>query len=143
MKKNTIGAILCLFLIIPQRSAHTKKVQLKLPEKNTWIYLNRSGKLFSPEQHLKALEIYLKFTWKIQASLAELSLEPAWKTPETNAWTVQAKFLFQLFLPEFYLKFSSKKALKIQVKFKSKHLKNNFCLNCSGIFFTCFSGRFW
>ena len=97
---------------------HTKKSSGKVTWKNTWIYLNRSDKLFSPEQHLKAPEIYLKFTWKIQASLAELLPEHAWKTPEKNAWTVQAKILFQVFLPEFYLNFSGKNAWKIQVKFR-------------------------
>ena len=38
---------------------HTKKNSGKITWKNTWIYLNHSGKLFSPEQHLKSPEIYL------------------------------------------------------------------------------------
>ena len=73
------------------------KVQVNLSEKNTWIYLNRSGWLFPPELHLNLPEIYLKFTWKFQASMAEFLPELAWKSPEKYNWKVQVVFLVQVF----------------------------------------------
>ena len=53
-------------------------------------------------------EIYLKFTWKIQASLAEFLPEHIWKTTEKMSEQFRQIFRFQVFLPEFYIKFSGK-----------------------------------
>ena len=60
--------------------------------------------MFPPELHMNLPEIYLKITWKFQASLAELLTELAWKSPEKYTWKVQVVFPVQVFLPEFHLK---------------------------------------
>ena len=82
---------------------HSKKGSGKFTWKNTWIYLNSSGRFISPEPYLNTPEIYLKFTWKIQVSLPELLPELTWNLPEKNTWTVQVIFTVQVILPEFYL----------------------------------------
>ena len=86
---------------------HTKKSSGKFTSKNTWTYLNSSGRLVSPEPYLNTPEKYLKFTWKIQVSLPEFLPELTWKLPEKNTWTVQVIFTVQVNLPEIYLKFQA------------------------------------
>ena len=89
----------------PNKYEHTKKSSGKFTWKNTWTYLNSSGRFVSPEPYLNTPEKYLKFTWKIQVSLPELLPELTWKLPEKNTWTVQEILTVQVNLPEIYLKF--------------------------------------